>query len=151
MYKVTGIALLTFLLFSGVALADGANRHNRHNRLRDHHYFTPQPIFDRQGWDVSPRAAERSPNCYRYALYVDGGRGSARITSLPGKNYIQLTNGQKNGYVCFNRPATLELGKLADAHVDVVLDIENVGIFYFDGGDRGSKQINNWLRSYWSL
>jgi len=153
MNKVLGIAFLTILIFSGCAFADGNNIHHSADQSRGYYYPGPHPMPApaRQGWDVSPWAAERAPNCHRYSLYVDGGRGSARITSLPGKNYIQLSNGQKNGYVCFNGPATLELGKLADQNVTVALDIEDIGIYYFDSGDRGSKQINNWLRTYWSL
>ena len=104
-----------------------------------------------QGWDINPHRARRASNCYHYSLYVEGGRGSARIMSLPGKNYIQTSNGQKSGYVCFNGFPTLELGKLSNANVYVELDIEDIGTFYFDSGERGSKLINNWHRSYWGL
>ena len=153
MNRILGVAVVIILLFSGYALADGNNRHHSLDQSRGAFYpgHGRFPVPTRQGWDVSQWAAERSSNCHRYALFVEGGRGSARITSLPGKNYIQLTNGQKNGYVCFNEPSTLELGKLADSNVAVVLDIENIGIYYFDRGDRGSKQVNNWLRTYWDL
>jgi hypothetical protein len=102
------------------------------------------------GWDIPPEIARQAPNCYRYTLSVDGNRGSARITSLPGTNYIQ-TSGQKSGYVCFDGSPTLELGKLADRGTRVTLRLEGRGKYTFNRNDPGSSFKNNWYRSYWGL
>ena len=149
------ILLGMVLACAGSALGDGNRWENGDGRWYPpprHHFPRPAPeITSRLGWDVSPWAADRVSNCHRYSLWVSGGRGSARITSLPGKNYIQVSNGEKNGFVCFNGPTTLELGKLADPNVSVALQIENVGTYYFNSGDRGERMVNNWLRAYWNL
>ncbi len=148
MIKLMGIALITILLVPGFANAQDHLSYYRHNTYshKSDSYFRLQ-----QGWDISPRKASRAPNCYFYSLYVNGGRGSARIMSIPGRNHIQVENGQKRGYVCFNEPTTLELGKLSNANVYVELVIEDIGTFYFDRSDRGSRSINNWHRSYWGI
>ena len=102
------------------------------------------------GWDVDPRIAQYAPNCYPYTLSAQGGKGSARITSIPGKNYIQV-NGQKSGYVCFQRGATLELGKLANPGIKVKFNLKGIGSYGFARGNSGSSYKNNWYRSYWGL
>jgi len=155
MRKLMAILIGLGLVCSNSAFGDGNRWETEHDRWSPpprHHFPQPTPrSTGRLGWDVSPWTADRAPNCHRYSLRASGGRGSARITSLPGKNYIQVSNGEKNGYVCFNGPTTLELGKLADHNVSVALQIEDVGTYYFEGGDLGEKRINNWLRAYWSL
>ncbi len=142
------IALFIFLLLPNFTLA---YQHHADNRHRHHNSTSASYFRTQQGWDISPRKAHRTSTCYSYTLYVDGGRGSARIISLPGKNYIQISNGQREGYVCFDGPVTLELGKLSNPDAYVELEIDGIGIFYFDSGDRGSKLINNWYRSYQGL
>ena len=148
MIKLMRIVLITILLLPGFAFAQDHRNYYRNDTYshKSDSYFRPQ-----QGWDVSPRKASRATNCYYYSLYVNGGRGSARIMSIPGRNHIQVENGQKSGYVCFNDPTTLELGKLSNANVYVELVIEDIGTFYFDRSDRGSRSINNWHRSYWGI
>ncbi len=140
-------SIVFILLFvPGVALG---SRFYENERQRDYFYTTSNYRYQNmQGWDVSPRKANGAPNCYYYSLRVAGGRGSARIMSLSGKNYIQTNTGERHGSVCFNGPTTLELGKLGNPNVSVELDIEDIGTFYFGSGDHGSKFINNWYRSY---
>ncbi len=138
------IALLIVLLAPQLALAQ---RHHDRGYDSNRHISTSHSRA-KQGWDVKFRKARRSSNCHYYSIYAEGGRGSARLMSLPGKNYIQVTDGQKEGYVCFALPTTLELGKLSNPHVYVELYIEDIGTYYFDSGDRGSRTINNWHRSY---
>ena len=148
MSRLIKIALFIFLLLPNFTLA---HQHHANNRHRHYNYKSDPYFRTQQGWDINPRKAHRTSNCYYYTLYVEGGRGSARIISLPGKNYIQISNGQKEGYVCFDEPATLELGKLSNPNAYVELNIDGIGIFYFDSGDGGSKLINNWYRSYQGL
>ncbi|PID75688.1 MAG: hypothetical protein CSB23_01615 [Deltaproteobacteria bacterium] len=124
--------------------SDGYNGRKPGHRRRRHREMAPS------GWDIRPDLARQAPNCYRYSLTVTGGRGSARIEQLPGKNYIQ-TSGQKTGYVCFNGPARLELGKLANPNIEVQFRLKDVGVFVFTNGDRGRRQINNWYRTYWDF
>lgn len=102
------------------------------------------------GWNVDSRIAKRSPNCHRYTLSAYGGKGSARITSIPGKNYIQVT-GQRSGYVCFQGDPTLELGKLGNPGIKVSFNLEGSGSYGFARGKTGSNYKNNWYRSYWGL
>ena len=102
------------------------------------------------GWDVDPRVAKRASNCYRYTLSARGGKGSARITSIPGKNYIQV-KGAKSGYVCYQGEPTLELGKLGDPNVKVTFQLEGKGSYGFHRGQTGSSYKNHWYRSYWGL
>jgi len=102
------------------------------------------------GWDVDSRIAKRSPNCHRYTLSAYGGKGSARITSIQGKNYIQVT-GQRSGYVCFQGDPTLELGKLGNPSINVTFKLERRGSYDFGMGETGSNYKNNWYRSYWGL
>jgi len=102
------------------------------------------------GWDISPKIAKRASNCYRYTLSAKGGRGSARITSIPGKNYIQV-QGKRSGYVCFQGEPTLELGKLGNPDIKVTLRLEGRGKFKFHPGQTGSSYRNHWYRSYWNL
>ena len=149
MSKLSQIAIFMMLLLPGLTFANEHRGNNRHDNYR----YDDSESFNslHQGWDISPRRARRASNCYHYSLYVEGGRGSARIMSLPGKNYIQVSVGQRSGYVCFNGYTTLELGKLSNTDVYVELDIEDIGTYYFDSGNRGSKLINNWHRSYWGL
>lgn len=148
------IAIVSILLLPDFAFAyehRGNNRYDNH-RYDNHRYDESESNSSlQQGWDINPHRARRATNCYHYTLYVEGGRGSARIMSLPGKNYIQISDGQRSGYVCFNGFTTLELGKLSNTDIYVELDIEDIGTYYFDSGDRGSKLINNWHRSYWGL
>jgi len=115
------------------------NKHNRKNRE-----------MAKPGWNVDSRIAKRSPNCRRYTLSARGGKGSARITSIPGKNYIQVT-GQKSGYVCFQGEPTLELGKLGNPNIKVTFKLEGKGSYGFGRGKTGSRYKNNWYRSYWGL
>jgi len=149
MIELMKIAIFIVLLLPNLTFAYEHRGNGRADKYRHDHSESFSNL--QQGWDINRHRARRSSNCYRYSLYVDGGRGSARIMSLPGKNYIQISNGQKSGYVCFNGFTTLELGKLANTNVHVELDIEDIGTFYFDSGNRGSKLINNWHRSYWGL
>ncbi len=142
------IVLVVIVLLPDLVFAYGQRAGHVH---RDDHYRSEFYYRNLQGWDMDPRQASAAANCYYYTLYVEGGRGSARIMSLPGKNYIQFTSGLKEGYVCFNGPTTLELGKLSNPNVYVELDIEDIGIFYFDPGDNGSRFVNNWYRSYQEL
>ncbi len=102
------------------------------------------------GWNVDPSIAKRSPNCHRYTLSAYGGKGSARITSIAGKNYIQVT-GQRSGYVCFQGNPTLELGKLGNPDIKVTFKLEGRGSYGFGRGKTGSNYKNNWYRSYWGL
>ncbi|MFT5701187.1 MAG: hypothetical protein ACI8ZB_004076 [Desulforhopalus sp.] len=102
------------------------------------------------GWDVNPRIAKRASNCYKYSLSAQGGKGSARIMSIPGKNYIQVA-GQKSGYVCFQGDPTLELGKLGNPNIKVKFKLEGNGSYAFGRGKTGSNYKNNWYRSYWGL
>ena len=102
------------------------------------------------GWDVNPRIAKDSSNCYRYTLTAEGGRGSARIMSIPGNNVIQV-NGQRSGYVCFQDNTTLELGKLGNPGTRVVLKLDGKGKYRFAGGQTGSDFKNSWYRSYYGL
>jgi hypothetical protein len=104
----------------------------------------------KSGWNVDSRIAKRSPNCHRYTLSAYGGKGSARITSMPGKNYIQVT-GQRSGYVCFQGDPTLELGKLGNPDIKVTFKLEGRGSYGFGRGKTGSNYKNNWYRSYWGL
>ncbi len=104
----------------------------------------------RAGWDVDPDVAKHAPNCHHYSLTVTGGKATARITPLPGKNYIQ-THSQRVGYVCFADSARLELGKLANPGTEVRFRLRDVGTFVFSSGDRGAKYKNNWYRTYWDL
>jgi hypothetical protein len=134
------------LLIPGVVLGAGPYETERQ---RDFFYTTSNIHYQNmQGWDVDSRRASEASNCYYYSLRVAGGRGSARIMSLSGKNYIQSNAGERHGYVCFNGPTTLELGKLGSQNVSVELEVEDIGTFYFGSGDHGSKFINNWYRSY---
>jgi len=104
----------------------------------------------KSGWNVDSRIAKRSSNCHRYTLSAHGGKGSARITSIPGKNYIQVT-GQRSGYVCFQGDPTLELGKLGNPNIKVTFKLDGRGSYGFGRGKTGSKYKNNWYRSYWGL
>ncbi|SDO74565.1 hypothetical protein [Desulforhopalus singaporensis] len=103
------------------------------------------------GWDIPPGQAATADNCYRYSLRAEGGRGAARILSLPGKNYIQVENGTRHGFVCFNEQQTLELGKLGNTATEVQLVISRVGKYRFSSGDPGVSYKNNWYRSYVKL
>lgn len=102
------------------------------------------------GWDVAPNIAKQAPNCRRYTLSAKGGKGSARITSIKGKNYIQV-NGTKKGYVCYQGDPTLELGKLNNPNVKVTFKLEGKGKYGFHRGEKGSSYKNHWYRSYWGL
>jgi len=104
----------------------------------------------KSGWNVDPKIAKRSPNCHSYTLSAYGGKGSARITSIPGKNYIQV-DGQRSGYVCFQGDPTLELGKLGNPNIKVTFNLEGSRSYGFGRGKTGSKYKNNWYRSYWEL
>ncbi len=104
----------------------------------------------KSGWNVDSRIAKRSPNCHRYTLNASGGKGSARITSIAGKNYIQVT-GQRSGYVCFQGDPTLELGKLGNPDIKVTFKLDGRGSYGFGRGKTGSNYKNNWYRSYWGL
>lgn len=104
----------------------------------------------KSGWNVDSRIAQRSPNCHRYTLSAYGGKGSARITSIPGKNYIQVT-GQRSGYVCFQGAPTLELGKLGNPDIKVTFNLDGRGSYNFGRGKTGSNYKSNWYRSYWGL
>lgn len=104
----------------------------------------------KSGWNVNPTIAKRSPNCHRYTLSTYGGKGSARITSIPGKNYIQV-DGQRSGYVCFQGDPTLELGKLGNPNIKVKFNLEGNRSYGFGKGKTGSNYKNNWYRSYWTL
>ena len=138
--------VFVLLLIPGVVLGSGFYGNERQ---RDFFYTTSNVSYQNmQGWDVDSRRASEASNCYYYSLRVAGGRGSARIMSLSGKNYIQTNAGERHGSVCFNGPTTLELGKLGSPNVSVELDIEDIGTFYFSSGDHGAKFINNWYRSY---
>ncbi len=138
--------VFVLLLVPGVVLGSG---YYGNERQRDYFYTTSNVRYQNmQGWNVDPHRASEASNCYYYSLHVAGGRGSARIMSLSGKNYIQTNAGERHGYVCFNGPTTLELGKLGNPNVSVELDIEDIGTFYFGSGDHGSKFVNNWYRSY---
>lgn len=145
-YLMKTILLLILLLPVSVLSREHHTKRHGNSSHKSDSYFRTQ-----QGWDISSGQARRASNCYHYSLYAEGGRGSARIMSLPGKNYIQVDNGRRSGYVCFNGPTTLELGKLANRNIYVEFDIEDIGVFYFDSGEQGSKRINNWFRSYWGL
>lgn len=120
---------------------------DRNGRYKQKHRMQRQAP---EGWDINPQIAKNADNCYRYTLSVDGNRGSARILSLPGTNYIQ-TSGQKSGYVCFDGSPTLELGKLGDRGTRVTLRLEGRGKYTFNSNDPGSSYKNNWYRSYWGL
>ncbi|BHH84162.1 hypothetical protein [Desulforhopalus sp. 52FAK] len=102
------------------------------------------------GWDVAPKIAKHAPNCRRYTLSAQGGKGSARITSIQGKNYIQVS-GTKSGYVCYQGDPTLELGKLNNPNVKVTFKLEGKGKYRFHGGEKGTRYKNHWYRSYWGL
>ena len=142
--------VIIIMLSIGILLSNSAFAydHRDNHRYREYSPSRERHVQNLQGWDISPRRAKRSPNCYFYSLYTEGGRGSARLMSISGKNYIQQESGERSGWVCFNRPTTLELGKLSNPNVYVELYIEDIGTFSFDRGDRGSKYINNWYRSY---
>jgi len=124
---------------------------NRYDDRDDRHRDRHEPRKARAGWDIDSREARDAANCYHYSLYAENGRGSARISSLPGKNYIQVTNGEKSGYVCFDRGGTLELGKLANPGIFVEFRLERFGTFSFGPGQRGSEYAHNWYRSYYGL
>lgn len=102
------------------------------------------------GWDIPAKIAKHAPNCHRYTLSAKGGKGSARITSIPGRNYIQV-KGRRSGYVCFQGDPTLELGKLGDPGIKVVFKLEGRGKYGFYRGQTGSSYKNHWYRSYWDL
>lgn len=124
--------------------SDDRNRRDSHRE--DKHRERRAPA----GWDVNPDIAKHSYNCHHYHLSVTGGKATARITPLPGKNYIQ-THDQRTGYVCFEDSARLELGKLANPQTEVTLRLRDIGTFVFTRGDKGSKYKNNWYRTYWGL
>lgn len=105
----------------------------------------------RAGWDVDPRKAEHAYNCYRYRLHVEHGRGSARIMALPGRNYIQVSNGDKEGYVCFDGSTTLEIGKFSNPQTGVELRLEGYGRFSFEPGEMGGSLRNGWYRKNFRL
>ena len=138
MNRLIKVVLLTFLLFPNFTFA---HEHRANYRHRNHSHKSDSYFRTQQGWDISPRKAHRTSNCYYYTLYVDGGRGSARIISLPGKNYIQISNGQKEGYVCFNGPTTLELGKLSNPDAYVELDIDE---FFSGQGAFSASALAAW-------
>ncbi|MFT5726228.1 MAG: hypothetical protein ACI8PB_000346 [Desulforhopalus sp.] len=132
---------------------------NRYDRRKPH--YKPQKNqrkkqkkqhkkMAKSGWNVDPRIAKRSPNCHRYTLSAYGGKGSARITSIPGENYIQVT-GQRSGFVCFQGDPTLELGKLGNSDIKVTFKLDGRGSYGFGRGKTGSNYKNNWYRSYWGL
>lgn len=124
-----------------------------HNKVPKHHQKKQKRKnreIAKSGWNVDPIIAKRSPNCYRYTLSAYGGKGSARITSIPGKNYIQVT-GQRSGYVCFQGDPTLELGKLGNPDIKVTFSLEGKGSYGFGRGKTGSSYKNYWYRSYWGL
>ncbi len=122
--------------------------HNRsHHNNKKKHYSNKRA---QPGWDIAPRIAKRASNCYRYKLSARGGKGSARITSIPGKNYIQV-KGSRSGYVCFQGEPTLELGKLGDPGIKVTFKLEGKGKYAFNPGQKGSKYKNHWYRAYWGL
>jgi len=116
------------------------NKNKRHSKKRR----------VQSGWDVAPNVAKHAANCYRYTLSSKGGKGSARITSIQGKNYIQV-NGTKSGYVCYQGQPTLELGKLGNPGVKVTFKLEGKGKYGFYRGEKGSQYKNHWYRSYWGL
>ena len=126
---------------------DPHHEYQRHQRNKNKH--KARKII-KSGWDVDPRVAKRASNCHRYTLSTQGGKGSARITSISGKNYIQV-NGQKSGYVCFQGNPTLELGKLANPNIKVTFNLEGSGSYGFGRGNKGSNYKNHWYRSYWGL
>lgn len=104
----------------------------------------------KSGWNVDPRIAQQSPHCHHYTLSTYGGKGSARITSIAGKNYIQV-DGQRSGYVCFQGNPTLELGKLGNPNIKVKFNLEGSGNYGFGRGQTGANYKNNWYRSYWGI
>lgn len=114
-------------------------------KFRHHKKNHAQP-----GWDVSPRVAKAAANCYRYTLTAQGGKGSARIMSIPGKNYVQV-RGNKQGYVCFQGEPTLELGKLGDPGIKVTFTLEGMRKYSFPRGQTGCSYKNHWYRTYWGL
>ncbi|PID72954.1 MAG: hypothetical protein CR992_00675, partial [Desulfobacterales bacterium] len=120
-------------------------------QYRPYRPYRPHTVRNLNGWNVPPREAKRANNCYRYKLKVQGGKGSARIQSIRDGNYIQLDNGKQKGFVCFNGPTTLELGKLANPGTRVELKLEDYGRFVFQEGSRGQSFKNNWYRTYWNL
>lgn len=120
-------------------------KHRHDNKKR--HYANKQA---QPGWDVTPRIAKKASNCYRYTLSTRGGKGSARIMSIPGRNYIQV-QGNRSGYVCFQGEPTLELGKLGDPSIKVTFKLEGKGKYAFNRGQKGSSYKNHWYRSYWGL
>ena len=111
------------------------------------------PVEHYSGWDINGRDAANNPDCHRYTLSVRGrGMGSARIMAINNSsNIIKVDNGSRQGYVCYSGPTQLELGKLDSTRQEVRLDLEGVGTFVFDGGDRGTKTRNNWHRNYWNI
>lgn len=130
---------------------DEDDYHWREKRKERHHnkkHYKKKKV--RAGWDVSPKVAKRAPNCYRYTLSAKGGKGSARISSIPGKNYIQV-KGSRSGYVCFQGDPTLELGKLGNPNIKVTFKLEGRGKYGFYRGQKGSSYRNHWYRSYWDL
>jgi hypothetical protein len=129
------------------------DRRRPHNKVQKKHQKIEKrknKKIAKSGWNVDPRIAKRSPNCHRYTLSAYGGKGSARISSISGKNYIQI-DGQKSGYVCFQGAPTLELGKLGNPNIKVKFNLEGNRSYGFGRGKTGSKYKNNWYRSYWEL
>lgn len=127
-------------------------RSPRHERRRPQSHKQKRKFRNRvqAGWDVDPGIARNSSNCYRYTLISEGGRGSARIMSIPGDNVIQVT-GQKSGYVCFQNNTSLELGKLGNPDIKVIFTLDGNGKYRFGRGQTGSDYKNSWYRSYWGL
>lgn len=136
----------------------GYDDHGRHSRDRDGRREYREEKHEarkthraRAGWDADPRDARDAYNCYRYRLHVEQGRGSARIMSLPGRNYIQVSNGDKKGYVCFDGSTTLEIGKFSNPRTGVEFQLEGYGSFSFEPGERGSSLSNGWYRKNFRL
>lgn len=126
------------------------NYEKRHPKQQRNKTKNKRRKIVQSGWDINPQKAKQASNCYRYTLTSHGGKASARITSISGKNYIQ-TQGQKSGYVCFQGEPTLELGKLGDPNIKVKFKLQGKGSYSFARGDKGAKRKNNWYRSYWGL
>lgn len=127
-------------------------RSPRHERRKPQSHKQKRKFHNRvqAGWDVDPGIARNSSNCHRYTLTSEGGRGSARIMSIPGNNVIQV-DGQRSGYVCFQDNNTLELGKFGNPDIKVVLKLDGKSKYKFGRGKSGSDYKNSWYRSYWGL